>query len=211
MASPRKGVPTGPDADLDEEKEHKKLRVEQAPVALEVSVFRQLLQEQADGFLASNKAQLDQAVSRMEEKQKLMFQTLHGRIDQATAKIETVETKVDDFEKRLSQLEQGTSTRAGSDMSTQGRQTLVFGGWPPESRRQVILQELGKALDLANVRPMLDDDPFCTGASFPGPEKTPGWSNAGCFRLSRPSMRASSPTVLGRRYGSPLVGPSLRG
>ena len=127
-------------------------------------MLRQLLAEQSEGLRESNQGQLDSAIKRLEDKQKAMFQTLHHRIDQTSAKFHKVESKVDEFEKRLSRLEQGGSTRAGSDASVSARQTLVFGGWQKESRRQIIIQELGSALDKANIRAALDQDPFTTGA-----------------------------------------------
>ena len=42
--------------------------------------------------------------------------------------------------------------------------TLVFGGWPRESRRQTILQDLQKAIRETDTESLMDDDPFTTGA-----------------------------------------------
>ena len=43
------------------------------------------------------------------------------------------------------------------------RFTLVFGGWARDTRKQVILQQLGAALDQLGFRELLDNPPFCTG------------------------------------------------
>ena len=42
------------------------------------------------------------------------------------------------------------------------RFTLVFGGWARDTRKQVILQQLGAALDQLGFRELLNP-PFCTG------------------------------------------------
>ena len=156
-------VPDGEDSDLAEVAFPKKLRTGEQ-VTLDVTMLRQLLAEQTEGLRESNQGQLDMAVKRLEDKQKAMLQMLHHRIDETSTKLDNVESREEDFEKRLSKLEQGGSTRAGSDSSAASRQTLVFGGWGKDSRRQTILQELDAAIGRAQIRTALDEDPFTTGA-----------------------------------------------
>ena len=85
-------------------------------------------------------------------------------MDHTADKVDKVELKVEELEKRLAKMEQGGSTTAGSEAARPGRQTLVFGGWQTQTRRQVILRDLDRALGQANVKSQLDDDPFTTGA-----------------------------------------------
>ena len=44
------------------------------------------------------------------------------------------------------------------------RSTLVFGGWSTDTRRQVLLHQLDKALQGLHLKSSLDSDPFTTGA-----------------------------------------------
>ena len=75
----------------------------------------------------------------------------------------SAEGVIDALSKRVVALEaiRGTSTKAPSDAGP--RMTLVFGGWPRESRRQSILQDLRRALKETQTETFLDDDPFTTG------------------------------------------------
>ena len=70
-------------------------------VTLKMEVLRQILAEQSEGLMKAHDNQLNAALQKMEDKQKAMFQTLRGRIDQTSCKLDAVETKVDEFEKRL--------------------------------------------------------------------------------------------------------------
>ena len=100
----------------------------------------------------------------MERSQEDMFRTMTGRLDEAASKMEQMEQTIDSRSKRVVALEAGkdSSTKAPSESSP--RMTLVFGGWPRESRRQDILHDLQRALKEAGAETYFDDDPFTTGA-----------------------------------------------
>ena len=167
MASPKRAIPEGSDGELEEAKGPKKSRKSESSsdrVVVDMSTLRLLLQEQSEGLLAARDKQLDRAVKDVEAKQEAMFRTLHGRMDHTADKVDKVEAKVEELEKRLAKMEQGGSTTAGSDTAKPGRQTLVFGGWRTRTRRQVIVKDLDRALSQANVKSQLDDDPFTMGA-----------------------------------------------
>ena len=166
MASPRKGreVTGISDDDVPDLEVVKKPKRSESHVLLEMSTLRGLLQEQSQGLLHSHQKQLDQALARMEKRQEDMFRTVTGRLDETNTKMEHMESVVEALSKRVVALESArdTSTKAPSD--TAARMTLVFGGWPRESRRQVILQDLQKAIQETHTEAYFDDDPFMTGA-----------------------------------------------
>ena len=167
MASPRRanqiGVTGISDDDVPDVEVVKKPKRSEGPVMLDMDTLRGLLQEQSQGLLSSHQRQLDQAVSRMEKRQEDMFRTMTGRLDEAATKMEHMQSVMESLSKRVTVLENAKdcSTKAPSETST--RMTLVFGGWPRETRRQVILQDLQRALKETQTVTMLDDDPFTTG------------------------------------------------
>ena len=65
---------------------------------------------------------------------------------------------------RVSKLE-SRPTGTGSTASTDGekRPALVFGGWPPKSRRQVVLKELAGVLKDVGADECLDELPWTPG------------------------------------------------
>ena len=166
MASPRRSTVVAgiSDDEVPEVEVVKKPKKAEAPVLLEMDVLRSLLQEQPQGLLKSHQRQLDQAVDRMEKRQEDMFRTMTGRLDEAASKMEQMESAMDVLTQRVNALENAkeNSTKAPSESSS--RMTLVFGGWPRESRRQAILSDLQKALRLTETESLPDDDPFTTGA-----------------------------------------------
>ena len=166
MTSPRRGpgVTGISDDDVPEVEVVKKPKRAESPVMLDMGTLRALLQEQSQGLLQSHQKQLDQAIDRMEKRQEDMFRTMTGRMDEQATKMEHMESVMETLNKRVQALEASKegSTKASSEAG--GRMTLVFGGWPRETRRQAILQDLQRALKETNTEPMLDDDPFTTGA-----------------------------------------------
>ena len=162
MTSPRRSLNDMTDDDLEEPQSKKTKGAE--IVTLEMGSLRSLLKEQAEEIQKANERQLDQVADRLEARQSEMFRTLHGHIDSAATKVESLETRFEDLQARLTKLEQG-SVAAPSPESTAGsRQTLVFGGWPWESRRSLILSDLNRAIDALGLRTECDDEAFTTGA-----------------------------------------------
>ena len=163
MTSPRKHGGISED-DLSDGEAKKKQRAEPPVVSLEMAALRGLLKEQSDGIMKANQRQLDLAVQRLETKQADMFQTLHSRIDATSQKVDDIEDRLAQYEKRLAKVEEG-STNAGSEAAAEppSRMTLVFGGWGKETRRHVIVADLQKAMEATGVQGLFDDMPFTTG------------------------------------------------
>ena len=166
MASPRRGLDGISDDDIDNESGAKKLKTNPDVVMVDITTLRSLLQEQAAGIVQQQQGQRDSVAKRMEDKQTAMFRTLHTRIDATSDKVEALESQMAEFKERLDKLETAkASAQPTSAAQVNGdRKTLIFGGWPRNSRRGVILEDLGKALAELKVDSQLDDSPFCTGA-----------------------------------------------
>ena len=166
MTSPRRAsrVTGISDDEVPDVEVVKKPKRSEGPVMLEMDTLRNLLQEQSQGLLQSHQRQLDQAVDRMEKRQEDMFRTMTGRLDEAATKMEQMESVVEALSKRVHVLENAKENSTKASSETSSRMTLVFGGWPRESRRQDILSDLQRALRETRAETFLDDDPFTTGA-----------------------------------------------
>ena len=67
---------------------------------------------------------------------------------------------MEDFMKRA---ESGDGRAAGARDEMDRKKTLVFGGWPMDTKRAHILGQLGQALKERDLLTSLDNEPFCTG------------------------------------------------
>ena len=68
-----------------------------------------------------------------------------------------VQAQLRELQDRVAKVELGgPSYSSGSDRKL----TLVFGGWPSDTRRSVLLHQLDKALQGLRLREYLDMEPF---------------------------------------------------
>ena len=102
-----------------------------------MKTLRDLLQEQPSEILQSHQGQLDSVAKRLEGTQQEMFRTLRTRIDQASDKVDRLESKMSTLEEQLEQLEKGQQAArpVASGTGSEDRATLIFGGWPKNSKR----------------------------------------------------------------------------
>ena len=128
-------------------------------VTLDMQQLAALLEETGQKIM---KAQHDHVEARMGALEELTGK----RLASAETRIGTVEHKVESMEEKLDalakKLEATQTTGPGSDHQDR-RFTLVYGGWPRDSRRDDILHQLQKALDRLGVWDMVDYPPFTTG------------------------------------------------
>ncbi|CAE7762198.1 unnamed protein product [Symbiodinium sp. CCMP2592] len=155
------------DADLDEgkgESPNKRSRANKQPdttvQGLTMDAFRLLLQEQSRTLLVAQKEQLDASLAELEQKQATKMEALEEKVDQQQSQYQDVLKQLRDMGDRVQQLE----GREGSQgRSPDRRHTLIFGGWCAQSRRAIILGQLGEALKALALHDNLDQAPFTTG------------------------------------------------
>ena len=173
-------VPEGPDMDLDSplrrgpgmrsdspSKKAKGAPPEARPAAggggdmPTMDGLRFLLQEQSKSLLQAQQSQLSQALAAFEDRQSARLEKIETRVDDATGQVEAIQKQVKDLTDRLAKVE---SQPGGSASGPDRRHTLVFGGWHEGTRKSVLLYQLQQAISGLNLAKDLDQEPFCTGA-----------------------------------------------
>ncbi|CAE7255020.1 X-element\ORF2 [Symbiodinium sp. CCMP2456] len=128
-------------------------------VTLEMKDLEQLLSQHAERIMQAQHAHLEARLGGLEE-------VISNRMGGAEVRLDAVENKVDNLEARLEELTKELRERPAGQQRhgpDSRRLTLLFGGWPRDSRRTDILGGLEKALHALDVKKHLDNDPFCTG------------------------------------------------
>ena len=149
-------------------------------MALTLNTFKELLEQQTHAIRRSNAEEIQKAV---EVATKASGEEIHKAINKATAQttaqLSRVEATVgrhsdaltqirDDMETmeaRLSKVEGNVASSTGSTMwaeSDKKRSSLIFGGWPEDTPREVLLQELWDLLSKAGLDGEFEDI-FTTG------------------------------------------------
>ena len=138
------------------------------PISLDVSRLRELLHEQSEDLLQRQKSMFDEAMSEMEARTEKRVGAVEATVATLTGQNEVLEGKVASLEKALQELtilvqKQGTVERVSPDESDRRRGTLIFGGWPKDSRRADILKEVADAIRGLGLTNEHDEQPFTTG------------------------------------------------
>ena len=127
------------------------------PLQVDMAMLARLLEETGNKIMQAQHEHLEARMGALED--------LTGkRLASAEGRIGSVETKVDSLESRLEELSKKLESGAGPQGAEGDRRlTLVYGGWPRDSRRAEILKQLQRALERLDVWQDVDSEPFCTG------------------------------------------------
>ncbi|CAE7779377.1 Zdhhc3, partial [Symbiodinium sp. CCMP2456] len=129
-------------------------------VALDMQDLERLLAQHADRILQAQHAHLEARLGSLEE-------VLAARVGGTETRLDTVETKVESLEAKIEELTKELREKPVRGQFGRGvedrRLTLIFGGWPRDSRRGDILAGLDKALQGLQIKHLLDNEAFCTG------------------------------------------------
>ena len=109
-------------------------------------------------LLESQQCHLQQVLEGRDVEFKKRFTRMDERMDKHEEQVTEIRKLVEDLARARSD---GGSTGYG-DSADRHRMTLVWGGWPRESRRQAVLQP-HLVLNRLQVRSLLDADPWTTG------------------------------------------------
>ena len=133
-----------------------------------VALLQQLMEDQTRTLLRSTQGQLDAALGKLEESLETKISGLDDRVDRVVLATEQADQRIKVLEDQVAALVAGGGpgrVQPGDrDGAARRQHTLVYGGWPRESRRKQILQQLADALKSLDVTDLLDDAPFTTGA-----------------------------------------------
>ena len=130
------------------------------PVTL--SELRSILLEQTKQLQDSQAASVDQAVKRMEKTMDDKLGVFEGQVAKMDDRVGVLERQIEELLKKGQEPQ--PLRGLGADDADRRARTLVYGGWPRDTRRGVILDELRTFLSSLGVKDHLDAEPFTTGA-----------------------------------------------
>ncbi|CAE7284848.1 unnamed protein product [Symbiodinium necroappetens] len=125
-------------------------------VMVDMGDLARLLEETGNKIMKAQHEHLEARMGALEELTGKRMASAETRLGTVETKVDTLETKLDELAKKL---EQGDRRGAEGDR----RLTLVYGGWPRDSRRHDILRQLQRALEKLGVWDLVDSEPFTTG------------------------------------------------
>ena len=136
-------------------------------VTLDVAKIRELLREQSKEIMEHQAAQLAAAMQEMESKVDKKVSLVEQHIGELSGHHDELQTRVVQLEGALAELTKLVRDGRGAGLpktdDERRKSTLVVGGWPRESRRQDILDELREGLKQLGLARDHDQAPFCTG------------------------------------------------
>ncbi|CAE7394886.1 NLRC3 [Symbiodinium necroappetens] len=128
----------------------------QGQVLVDMGDLAKLLEETGNKIMQAQREHLEARMGALEDLTGKRMASAETRLGTVESKVDALESKLDELNKKL---EQGD--RRGGD--SERRLTLIYGGWPRDSRRQDILKQLQRALEKLQVWNLLDSEPFTTG------------------------------------------------
>ena len=135
--------------------------------AVTEDLLRQLLADTQAAILRAQSETLITAIDQLERKQDKRFETIEQDVRKTAATTEGLETKLIELAARVTKVEEGSTVASseGGLAGDQGRRklTLVVGGFPKDSRRDVIIKRVNEVLQQQGLMPDTDESPFCTG------------------------------------------------
>ncbi|CAE7737318.1 unnamed protein product [Symbiodinium sp. CCMP2456] len=118
--------------------------------------LRGLLEEQSQKILQANREHTEGLVKSLEERH-------DARISEVETVTRTLSDSMDSLQGRLTRMEQ-LMKGGGQVLGDERRkQTLVFGGWDRDTRRNVITRELTEAFVKLHITDQVDEEVFTTG------------------------------------------------
>ena len=125
-----------------------------------IEAIQQLLAQQSATLMEAQRETVAQLESRQNEK----IKGLEQKMGQQAHVSRDLHTAIKDLEDRMAKVEHaGKQAPAISSGQDPRRLTLVFGGWGKQTRRHVILHQLGEAVQKLSLGAKFDSAPFTTG------------------------------------------------
>ncbi|CAE7811621.1 unnamed protein product, partial [Symbiodinium sp. CCMP2456] len=128
---------------------------------LDLDQMEKLLEVHSTRILKAQRENLEGMMSLFEAKTDEKLRRVEEKAEGADRRAAAIEDKVEQLQGQMADLLRTGKGTAGRDNDR--RFTLVFGGWCRDTRKGVILQQLGEALERLQLSGHLDAEPFCTG------------------------------------------------
>ena len=128
-----------------------------------VDLLKSLLSDTKDVFLRANRETVREEVRALEERQAKKLKDIGDEVSSHHDRIHKLEQALLDVQAKIDKGDAGSTTASEGNRSEQRRTTLVIGGFPRDSRRQVVLKETNAVLKKLNLLALTDRDAFCTG------------------------------------------------
>ena len=128
--------------------------------------LRRLLADTQAVILKAQQDTMDRAIEKLESKQEKRFTNIEAVTQKVVETTSKFEEKMNELSTRLGKLEEGSTTASSDGNARDGvrrRLTLVVGGFPKDSKRDVILKRVNEVLQDSNLSHLTDEKPFCTG------------------------------------------------
>ncbi|CAE7040418.1 unnamed protein product, partial [Symbiodinium sp. CCMP2456] len=118
--------------------------------------LRSLLEEQSQKILAANRDHAEGLVRSLEERHDARLTEVESSTRTLSGSVESMQSRLE----RMEQLLKGGTHVLGDERR---KQTLVFGGWARDTRRNVIVREMTEALTRLGLTTQVDEEVFTTG------------------------------------------------
>ena len=154
-------------------------------LAVDMDALRQLLDDQSRTLMQAQERAVSQAILGLEERHGKALDLLMVQQEKHTAGLRAVETQLfqqhrrpDDLaetvqegnrelEARIAKLEQTRSNAESTVTETTDdnryRNVLIFGGWPRDTKRQIILNQLNQGMQSLKLEEHMNGEPYTTG------------------------------------------------
>ena len=147
-----------------------KSRRSESDLAISADLLKNLLAEQQEAILAAQKLAIketvESAIGQLEKRQDARFSKMEDRATSHDDRMTKLEEHLKLIQGKVQDLEAGStappSSSGSGDKDFRNRNTLVIGGFPRDSRRSLILQQIEKVLDGCDLRQHVDSSPFTT-------------------------------------------------
>ena len=152
------------DEELRDPRSPKSRRSEPMSGAVTLDAIRAMMEAQTQTLMRASQQQLDGALGKLENTLEGKIAGLDERVDRVIMASEQADERINKLEKQLAELAaRPEPSGQRRDQGDRRQRTLVFGGWPRETRRQKILDQLKVAVDTLHITELMDEAPFTTG------------------------------------------------
>ena len=125
---------------------------------LDLGMMENLLEMHSARILKAQRDNLEGMMSLFQEKAESRFQQIESKAEGSEQRLNALEGKIDLIQGQLARAIENRGAPGGGEPDR--RFTLVFGGWPRDTRRATILQQLDECLQRLHLKDRLDSPPF---------------------------------------------------
>ena len=138
-----------------------KLRRGDEAAGVTPGLLQQMLTETQAAIVQNQRELLREELQRLDRKNEERFGKVEGVLQAHDEKFQKIEKTLQALQAR--DVDGGSTTAGSADKGHSDRMVMIVGGWPRDSRKQVILDKMQDIIKDHNLTDLLDKDPFVTG------------------------------------------------